>query len=235
MGWYGSTDGAGGSSGRRPHQRNNTNANYIPNPRIEKIIENEFVGSGIKRTPAYEWKVNQKELEKFRQEFWSTRTQGAREVWDILHNAISASPEDAQAFISASGLTAHAGIMTLVFDENRFPYRVPIACINDPARFLPSDVEQLNNEAKPDEETYENMKVRTIGGPDYEFSASSYKTVGEIKIEFLDATDRSKIDSNNCIFLFRGRKLNDQLPLYSINLDSEMVIQAMLIGDTKSS
>ena len=48
-------------------------------------------------------------------------------VWDVLKSAIDADSEDAAAFIKASGLAAHAGVMTLIFDEHKFPYRVPIA------------------------------------------------------------------------------------------------------------
>ena len=176
--------------------------------------------------------MSETELQKYRSEFWETRNQGTKDVWEVLRNSVNADPSDAEAFIKASGLRCHAGVMTLVFDENKFPYRIPIACISEPTKYLPSDVDQLNNAEKPAEEDYENMKIRTVGTQDYEFSCSNYKTVGEIKIEFLDETERSSLDSNNVILLYGGRKLNDKLPLYGIyNLTSDMVIMAMIVGD----
>ena len=45
----------------------------------------------------------------------------------MLKSAVEADPEDAAAIISATGLTAHAGVMTLILDEHKVPYRVPIA------------------------------------------------------------------------------------------------------------
>jgi hypothetical protein len=55
MGCYGSTDGSNGSgSGRNSRRgaqngdRPRSNANYLPNPKIEKIIDNQFIGDGIK-------------------------------------------------------------------------------------------------------------------------------------------------------------------------------------------
>jgi hypothetical protein len=55
MGCYGSTDGTNGSGtgrnnrrGAQNGDRHISNANYLPNPKIEKIVENQFVGEGIK-------------------------------------------------------------------------------------------------------------------------------------------------------------------------------------------
>lgn len=138
---------------------------------------------------------------------------------------MDADAKDAAAIIKASGLNAHAGVMTLIFDEHKFPYRVPIACINEPTRFLPSEIEKLDFGEKPEEEDYTEMKIRMIGASDYEFDASNYSLVSEIKLKFLDATDRSDCDLDHCIFLFAGKKIENERPLYSIyNLRSKMVI-----------
>jgi hypothetical protein len=115
--------------------------------------------------------------------------------------------------------------MTLIFDEHKFPYRVPIACINEPERFLPSEIEKLDFGEKPEEEDYTGMKIRMIGADDYEFDSSNYSLVSEIKLKFLDSTERSEFDMDHCIFLFAGKKLENERPLYSIyNLRSNMVI-----------
>jgi len=69
------------------------------------------------------------------------------------------------------------------------------------------------------------MKIRIVGASDYEFDASNYSLVSDIKLKFLDATDRSDFDTDHCIFLFAGKKLENERPLYSIyNLRSNMVI-----------
>mmetsp|Transcript_13523 Transcript_13523/g.15675 ORF Transcript_13523/g.15675 Transcript_13523/m.15675 type:complete len:117 (+) Transcript_13523:363-713(+) len=115
--------------------------------------------------------------------------------------------------------------MTLIFDDHKFPYRVPIACINEPTRYLPSEIEMLEYGEKPEEVTFEGLKIRTAGEDDYVFDTSNYSLVSDIKTMYLDATDRSDFDIDHCIFLFGGKKLDNQRPLYSIfNMDSEMVI-----------
>ena len=239
MGWYGSSEGGNNNNNTRSRgrgsqapQRNRGGGNYLPNPRIEKIIEGQFVGEGIKWTPAYDCKVSQEELIKFREEFWSTRTQGSPEIWSVLRNAIDADPQDAEAIIKATGLNAHAGIMTLVFDEHKFPYRIPIACINEPNSYLPSDEQKINEAEKPDEETFEGIKIRSIGQDDVEFDLSNYTLISELKVKYLDEINESDYDHDKWIFLFAGRKINDSLPLYSIlNMKSGMVIQWMLVNE----
>ena len=68
---------------------------------------------------------------KWKREFWETRIQGSMAVWGLLKNACdpTCSPEDAQAFLDAAGVTAYNGSMTLCYDETGMPYRLPIATI----------------------------------------------------------------------------------------------------------
>ena len=166
MGWYGSSESGSNTTNRnnrgsnRNRQSQRSGGNYLPNPAIEKIIEGKFIGQGVKWTPAYECKVSPEELLKYREEFWNTRTQGNQEIWSILRNAIDAEPADAEAMIKATGLTPHAGIMTLIFDDQRFPYRIPIAIINEPEGYLPDEMEQLDEAEKPEEEQLEGLKIR---------------------------------------------------------------------------
>ena len=79
---------------------------------------------------------------------------------------------------------------------------------------------------KPEEETYNGMKIRSIGQDDYKFSTSNYSLISEIKVEYLDSIEKSDYNLDHCIFLFGGQKIDDQLPLYSIfNMKEGMVIQ----------
>ena len=238
MGWYGSSESGNANSNGRTNQNRQTNnagrgrggGNYLPNPRIEKIIEGKYTGEGVKWTPSYAWKVNVEALQQFRIEFWNTRTQGNADIWNVLRNAIAADPADAEAIIKATGLNAHAGIMTLIFDEHKFPYRIPIAWINDPIEFLPNEAARLDFIEKPKEELFEGMKIRSIGEDDYEFNTSNYTLISELKVQFLDEINLSDHDLDKWVFLFSGKKIDDQLPLYSIfNLQTGYVLQCMII------
>jgi hypothetical protein len=42
----------------------------LQNHNVEKIIANQTVGEGIKKTPAYETPMTKNELDKWRKDFW---------------------------------------------------------------------------------------------------------------------------------------------------------------------
>lgn len=153
--------------------------------------------------------------------------QGNAEVWNLLKNATETDSATAEAILKAAGLKIHAGVMTLVIDERNFPYRIPIYIMHDPKSFLPTEMERLDMVEKPDEEQYENMKIRAVGEQDYEFETSNYTLICDLKVQYLDDTEKSEdYDIDHCVFLFGGKKLDNQLPLYCIfNLHSNMVIQ----------
>ena len=48
---------------------------------IEKVFPNQATGEGIKRVPCYETPLTKHELDKWRKEFWETRTQGSQHIW----------------------------------------------------------------------------------------------------------------------------------------------------------
>jgi len=101
----------------------------------EKVVHGQAAGDGIKRTPAYETPMTKHELDKWRKEFWETRTQGSAHIWQLLRNSCEETPETAEALILAAGLTMPQNSLTLVIDENGVYYRVPISCINEPSNY----------------------------------------------------------------------------------------------------
>lgn len=119
---------------------------------LEIIIKGQAKGEGIKRTPAYETSKSRQELEKWRKEFWETRTQGSPHIWQLLRNSCEESPETAEALIMAAGLKIPQNSLTLVIDENGVYYRVPICCINEPEKYSVNKQDDLlKNKNKPPE------------------------------------------------------------------------------------
>ena len=43
---------------------------YLQNPQIEKVLNGQTTGEGIKKTPAYETPLSKSDLDKWRKEFW---------------------------------------------------------------------------------------------------------------------------------------------------------------------
>ena len=95
------------------------------------------------------------ELDKWRKEFWETRTQGSQHIWQLLRNACDETPETAEALILAAGLQMPQNSLTLVIDENGVYYRVPICCISEPLNYSVNYQDQkLKNKAKPAEKQF---------------------------------------------------------------------------------
>ena len=55
---------------------------------MENIVPGKFSGEGIKKTPAYETPLSKHDLDKWRKEFWETRTSGNRQIWNCDLNTM---------------------------------------------------------------------------------------------------------------------------------------------------
>lgn len=71
---------------------------------MEIIKHDKTIGEGVQKTLCYDTPYTVEELDKWRKEFWETRTSGAKEVWMLLKNACECSNDDAMALIAAAQL-----------------------------------------------------------------------------------------------------------------------------------
>ena len=118
--------------------------------RIERIIPGEFVGEGIKRTPAFTVTVTKEEYPRWVEQFWGTRAENSPEVWEVLRAACGADHESAEAIVIASNLVLQNGLLGQVYDERGRLYQVPFACINEPKGFAEDAVlERLKSMEPP--------------------------------------------------------------------------------------
>ena len=128
----------GGNVGRRygGQPANSASMNqriqYLQNQNVEKIVEGKSAGEGIKKTPAYETPLSKHDLDKWRKEFWETRTSGQRHIWNCIRSACEETYDTAEALILAADLQMPQNSLTLCIDETGVYYRVPICLINDP-------------------------------------------------------------------------------------------------------
>ena len=92
------------SRSRREESSTGLRITYLQNPSVELVNQNATIGEGIKKTYQYDTPMTRDQLQKWREEFWETRTAGAKEVWELLHNAIVEDEETALAMIAAAEL-----------------------------------------------------------------------------------------------------------------------------------
>ena len=133
---HGSSSGGRGSrGGRSTNASMQSRIQYLQNQKVETVIKDQMIGEGIKETPAYETPLSKHDLIKWRSEFWETRTQGSKHIWNLLKSACEEDPETANALILAAGLQMPQNSLTLVVDEQGMYYRLPLCVINEPLNF----------------------------------------------------------------------------------------------------
>jgi len=98
-------------------------------------VPGKFSGEGIKKTPAYEKPLSKHDLDKWRKEFWETRTSGSRHIWNCIRSACEETHDTSEALILAADLQMPQNSLTLCIDDTGVYYRVPICLINDPISY----------------------------------------------------------------------------------------------------
>ena len=115
-------------------------------------MQGKFSGEGIKKTPAYETPLSKHDLDKWRKDFWDTRTSGSRHIWNCIRSCCEETAETAQALILAADLQMPQNSLTLCIDETGIYYRVPICVINDPINYdADFQTQKLKNKKEPGE------------------------------------------------------------------------------------
>jgi hypothetical protein len=88
--------------------------------------------------------VSEEDFVKKRQEFWDTRVEGDKNVWNTIRAAIDEPDvEQAKSFIEAAGLTLAQGNLLQVLDANSTPYIVPVFVIHDPISYKTEKAEKV--------------------------------------------------------------------------------------------
>ena len=202
-------------------------------------------GEGIKKTPAYETPLDRHGLEKWRKEFWETRTSGAREIWQLLRNACEADHETAQALVAAADLDLPQNSLTTCIEKRSgLYYRVPICCINDPVNYEKNYLEQkLKNKEAPPKKTIkvsdlqtdsvQNIKIKMLPDKVVTADIENDMTIEDLKKLYIAELEKKMpdeakdMDPKKLRFLCLGKELKDDLFVYSYDIRDDLTIQCM--------
>jgi hypothetical protein len=69
-----------------------------------KIVPDEFVGEGIRRTNKCQSRGSRQEWVNKKQEFWETRIEGRKENWLVIRMAIDVNENDALIMLASAEL-----------------------------------------------------------------------------------------------------------------------------------
>jgi len=106
-------------------------------------------------------------------------------IWSMLKNSCEEDAGTASAILEAAGVTVPQKSLTLIIDEQGIYYRIPIACINDPAEysFDPQAKKRAEKEA-PVEIMLNEIKVRSVVG-DKTLAISNHSTILDLKHSYI--------------------------------------------------
>ena len=88
-------------------------------------------GYGIKQMPAYKCDLKIDELNKKREEFWSSKIK-LKSKWKIIHQACIYDHINAEEFLYKNNMKTLEGCINLCIDNQGNVFRIPNYCINDP-------------------------------------------------------------------------------------------------------
>ena len=191
-----------------------------------KEIDNEYVGVGVKRMKGYICPVTFEELQKIREDFWSSRIEGNNVVWEILHmicNDSSLSIDDIDSFMKSSNIVTYKGCINVTYDSKGFLYEIPNYCINDPVRY-----EKLEEDKKnmPKKENIE-IKIRCYSD-EGKITISNYKTVDNLKEMISECnTFKGKYKLDDTRLFFGGKELQNQKELWFYNIENKSIVQML--------
>jgi len=184
----------------------------------------KYVGTGIKRMKGYISPVPFEELEKIRNDFWSSRIEGNPQIWEILHmicNDNSLSVEDIDAYMKASNIVTYKGCINVTYDNKGFLYEIPNYCINDPLEY--EKIEEKIPLIKEDIE----VKIRCFNLEE-KIKINNFDNIEVLK-ENIKKCEKfnKKYELNNIRLFFGGKELNDKKEIWYYNIQNESIIQML--------
>jgi hypothetical protein len=205
-----------------------TNININLNSSFEESIQNfpdmpEWgpgitKGYGIKQMPAYKCDLKIDELNKKREEFWSSKIKN-KTKWKIIHQACIYDHINAEEFLYKNNIKTVEGCINMCTDDTGYIFRVPNYCINDPhfqLELLDKDESKSNNiEIKLFDVT--NQKQIKLNIPD--------STTGEELMQKYANEQKIDLTQNKIRLLFGGGIIKENESLFQHKVKDGFSIQ----------
>jgi len=192
-----------------------------------KELPNEYIGKGLKKMKGYISHKTLEELQKIREDFWSSRIEGDREIWDILKNICNdntLNEDDIEGILKASGIIPYRNCINIVYDSKGFLYEIPNYCINNPIKYEIEEIEY--NKEKPKEEKI-NIIIRYYISQ-IKFCVSNWKSIYQLKNDIVKLKDYQNINLNRIRLFFGGKELCNDKELWFYNIMNKSICQMLI-------
>jgi hypothetical protein len=190
--------------------------NFPDMPEIEPQI---MKGYGIKQMPGYKCDLKIEQLNKKRDEFWSSKNKLNITKWKIIHQACIYDHINAEEFLFKNNIRTLNGCINMCLDEGGKLYRVPNFCINDPTFQL----ELLNNENSKKEKI--NIILNDVEAQKKKNYNIYDTTTGKELIEMYCKEENIDKDKYNFKLIFGGGIIKDDETLFQHKVKNDYVIQ----------
>ena len=185
----------------------------------------KYVGIGIKKMKGYISPVSYEELEKIRNDFWSSRIEGNPQIWEILHmicNDNSLSIEDIDGYMKASNIVTYKGCINVTYDNKGYLYEIPNYCINDPLEY--EKIEEKKLSVKEEDII---IKIRCFNIEE-KIEINNYRKINELK-DLIKKCNKFKYKYNldNIRLFFGGKELLDKKEIWFYNINNDSIIQML--------
>ena len=189
---------------------------YPDMPEIEPKI---MKGYGIKQMPGYKCDLKIDQLNKKREEFWTSKNKLNINKWKIIHQACIYDHINAEEFLYKNNIKTLNGCINNCLDEQGKLYRVPNYCINDPTFQL----ELLNNENSKKEKI--NIYLNDVSSQ----VKKNYKVfdnmTGNELIEMYCSEENIDKNKYNFKLIFGGGIIKENETLFQHKVKNDYVIQ----------
>ena len=175
-------------------------------------------GYGIKQMPAYKCDLKIDELNKKRDEFWSSKTK-LKSKWKIVHQACIYDHINAEEFLFKNNMKTVEGCINMCVDNQGNIFRVPNYCINDPHFQL----EFLDKEEAKGEEI--EIKLFDVVNQKQNKLSVMDSITGEELIEKYAAKENIDLTKNKIRLLFGGGIIKDNETLFQHKVKNGYSIQ----------
>ena len=195
-------------------------------------IPNEYIGKGIKRMKGYISNKTLEELMKIREDFWSSRIEGDKEIWNLLKNICndnSLKENDIKEILKVSEIIPYKKCINIVYDSKGFLYEIPNYCINFPSRY---EIEVIENDKKKPKEEKINITIRYFRN-EIKILISNWKSVLDLKNEILKLNQYKNVNIERIKLFFGGKELNKDKELWFYNFINKSICQMLIKEEEK--
>ena len=207
-----------------PQNNNNLNLNnsYEESltlfPDMPEWGEGITKGYGIKQMPAYKCDLKIDELNKKREDFWSSKTK-LKAKWKIIHQACIYDHINAEEFLFKNNMKTLNGCINICIDYQGNIFRVPNYCINDPYFKL-----ELLNKDESNEENIEIKLFDVVNQKQKKLNVLDSITGGEL-IEKYANEENIDLNKNKIRLLFGGGIIKENETLFQHKVKNGFSIQ----------